>query len=103
MDLLLFPSRYEGLGIAAIEAQVRGLRVLASTNVPREAQISDGLDFLSLDVGAQVWAETALGLVRKVELRDECLTAYDISRQVRKLEGFYEEIRDARRETGFSR
>lgn len=36
-DVLLFPSREEGLGMAAVEAQAAGLPVLASTAVPREA------------------------------------------------------------------
>ncbi len=38
-DLLLFPSRSEGLGMVAVEAQAAGLPVLASTGVPREAEV----------------------------------------------------------------
>ena len=68
MDLLLFPSRYEGVGIVAIEAQIRGLRVLASTNVPVETQISDGIEFLDLAAGLQTWKETALQSVKKINL-----------------------------------
>lgn len=38
-DLLLFPSRSEGLGMVAVEAQAAGLPVLASTGVPRECLV----------------------------------------------------------------
>ncbi|HEL2051685.1 TPA: glycosyltransferase [Streptococcus suis] len=34
MDVFLLPSLYEGLGIVLIEAQVSGLPILTSTNVP---------------------------------------------------------------------
>jgi len=40
MDLFLFPSLYEGFGIAAIEAQVSGLVCMLSNAVPDEAVIS---------------------------------------------------------------
>ena len=42
-DVLMFPSTYEGLGMAAIEAQTAGLPVIASDEVPREAAIVPGL------------------------------------------------------------
>ena len=38
-DVLLFPSRGEGLGMVAVEAQAAGLPVLASTAVPRECVV----------------------------------------------------------------
>lgn len=38
-DAFLFPSLYEGLGIVAIEAQANGLMCIASTNVPKAADI----------------------------------------------------------------
>jgi len=42
-DILLFPSRGEGLGMVAVEAQAAGLQVLASTAVPRECVVVDGM------------------------------------------------------------
>lgn len=41
MDLLAFPSLFEGLGIAAIEAQTNGLPVLCSEYIPAEARITN--------------------------------------------------------------
>ncbi len=49
MDMFLFPSTYEGLGIVAIEAQANGLQVLASSAVPRETDITDLISYYPLD------------------------------------------------------
>ncbi|HXQ16780.1 MAG TPA: glycosyltransferase [Caulobacteraceae bacterium] len=57
-DALLFPSRTEGLGMVAVEAQAAGLPVLASTAVPRECVvIPDAVRFLGLDEGVSAWVE----------------------------------------------
>lgn len=47
MDILALPSLYEGLGMVAVEAQINGLPVLASKNVPEEANIG-GLHYREL-------------------------------------------------------
>jgi glycosyltransferase involved in cell wall biosynthesis len=55
---LLFPSREEGLGMVAVEAQAAGLRVIASDTVPREAVvIQELMSFLPLAAGPHVWAK----------------------------------------------
>ncbi len=58
MDLFLFPSLFEGLGIVAVEAQCSGLPVVASENVPHEAKVVDTMQFLPLDAPVSQWAET---------------------------------------------
>ncbi len=64
-DLLLFPSRGEGLGMVAVEAQSAGLPVLASTAVPRECLvISDAVQFREIAQGPEAWAEAALALIQ---------------------------------------
>lgn len=48
MDVFVFPSKYEGLGIVAVEAQSSGLITICSDNVPKEVEITESVDFLSL-------------------------------------------------------
>jgi glycosyltransferase involved in cell wall biosynthesis len=56
-DVLLFPSRAEGMGMVAIEAQAAGLPVLASSAVPDEVTVLKELvDFCSLDAPFPEWA-----------------------------------------------
>jgi glycosyltransferase EpsF len=60
-DVLLFPSRGEGLGMAAVEAQAAGLPVLASTAVPRECVVVPELvHFQKLEDGVAQWAAELL-------------------------------------------
>lgn len=56
MDMFVFPSLFEGLGIVAVEAQCCGLPVIASDMVPKEAKVIDSMKFISLDAPAAQWA-----------------------------------------------
>ena len=65
-DALLFPSRGEGLGMVAVEAQAAGLPVLASTAVPRECIIVPELvNFEEISAGEAVWAKELLELLSR--------------------------------------
>ena len=62
-DVLLFPSRGEGLGMAAVEAQAAALPVLASDAVPHEAAVVPELvRFKPLAAGAEAWAADLLAM-----------------------------------------
>lgn len=59
-DVFLFPSIYEGLGLALIEAQASGLNCIASTAVPIETRVTDNVIYYSLNESADSWARKIL-------------------------------------------
>lgn len=60
MDVFLFPSEWEGLGISLIEAQASGLRCFVSDVIPQEAIVTDNVIKLPLSKGSFVWAKTIM-------------------------------------------
>lgn len=60
MDLFLFPSLYEGLGLVIVEAQATGLKCVASSEIPKCADISNKVDFISLEENPLKWADVCL-------------------------------------------
>ena len=64
MDVLLFPSVFEGLPVTLIEAQAACLPVLLSETVTKDVCVTDGLiTYASIDVPADVWAEQARAMM----------------------------------------
>lgn len=62
VDVFAFPSKYEGLGVALIEAQVAGIPCVVSTAVPKEAVRVDSLvTRVSLEAGEMAWARALTG------------------------------------------
>ena len=71
-DLLFFPSREEGLGMVAVEAQVCGLKVLASDGVPNECVIDNKLvSFLPLSAPKVEWSRKIVELLNEENLDSE--------------------------------
>ncbi|MFR4286064.1 MAG: glycosyltransferase [Enterococcus italicus] len=69
MDCFLFPSNYEGLGMVAVEAQIAGLPVIASTQVPVEAKISDNFKLIDLKEKYPRWVKM---IDKSVEMEIRC-------------------------------
>ena len=49
MDVFVFPSLYEGLGIVLIEAQASGLKCISSTKVPKEVKETVLIEFIGVE------------------------------------------------------
>jgi len=65
MDVFLFPSLYEGLGLALIEAQAAGLRAIIAANIPGEVDVVKPLlRRMSLSQSSSVWAEEVISHCR---------------------------------------
>lgn len=96
LDLVLFPSLYEGLGIVTIEAQAAGTPCLASHATPDEADTGLGLlQRLDLPAGADAWATKALEMLKydrpAWSVRERALLAagFDVRETARRLQGIY--------------
>jgi len=95
-DVLFFPSRQEGLGMVAVEAQAAGLPVLASTAVPRECVVIPELySALTLDEPIELWAAALIQIMAKprhpLELCRRALESspFSIANSARRLEEIY--------------
>ena len=99
MDLFLFPSLWEGLGMVLIEAQASGLPCITSENIPVGAKVTDSM--LQINLAEQDrWIEemerveqTSKEISRKevsqynISLIDAC--GYSISTEADKLRELY--------------
>lgn len=65
IDVLVFPSLFEGLPVSIIEAQAAGVPCLLSDTISRECKITECVSFLSLNQSATRWAETAVKLAEQ--------------------------------------
>lgn len=92
MDLFLFPSLYEGLGMVFVEAQSSALPSIASTEVPVIAKVSDRAYFIGLDQPIKIWTDKIKKVInqeRKVDIKRIKDSGYDIVTEAKKLEKQY--------------
>ena len=95
MDVFLFLSLYEGLGMVLIEAQANGLPCLASSEVPQTAKITNIIDFIDLKEDKNIWVEKILNThsSRRLDFFQKAVNGkYDIHCEAKKLEDKYLEF-----------
>ncbi|WP_456277301.1 glycosyltransferase family 1 protein [Bacillus sp. AK128] len=77
MDVFVFPSKYEGLGLVLLEAQASGVPCLVSEAIQPEADIQLGLiERLTLNESTEIWAEKILELRENKERSTTKITRY---------------------------
>ena len=91
-DVFLFPAIVEGLGLSLIEAQACGVPCVASSTVPKSADISGCVRFVGLDEPVSVWCD-AIKQMRSVKLGNTTELVkranYDITEEAKKMNDFF--------------
>ena len=92
-DVFVFPSKFEGLGIVAIESQASGLPTLCSEYIPAETKITDIISYHELS-NMNDWID-AIDKLKKKEINREVYAGkvaeagYDASESALYLEDKY--------------
>jgi glycosyltransferase involved in cell wall biosynthesis len=96
MDAFIFPSHYEGLGMAVVEAQAAGLPCIIASTMPAEIDlVPELIHRLSLDAPADAWAERILDVVAApgpsldATYRAVCESDFAVQRSVEHLQAIY--------------
>lgn len=93
MDVFVFPSFFEGLGIVGIEAQTSGLPCVFSEAIPQEAYVTDTIHRISLKESAKKWAsavlEARVSQPREAYADVVSHSGYNVVSNVEKMEKYY--------------
>lgn len=92
MDAMVLPSRFEGLCIVAIEAQMSGLPCICSDALPSEAGVLKTFRQLPLTAAVDDWADTvcaARGVERHSRTDELRQAGYDDVEEIHRMEAIY--------------
>jgi glycosyltransferase involved in cell wall biosynthesis len=91
MDVFVLPSKWEGFGMVAIEAQASNLPVVASTEVPTVTRVTNSIKYLDLNSCVNDWnrAIQELSEIERIQEVDYRVAKYDIDLNVQKVIELY--------------
>lgn len=97
MDVFLLPSKFEGLGLVFIEAQISGLECFGSDHVPVDVEITEKMHRIKLKEPAMKWAsimnESRNNSAPRKDYKEEALSAgYEIKNEASSLLKIYTEF-----------
>ena len=97
MDVMVLPSLYEGLPLVVIEWQAAGLPCILSDVITKECQMTNLVEFVSLNTKVEKWADTILSAASKNQRQKQSVDAcqklkeagYDIRENANILKDIY--------------
>lgn len=93
MDVFVFPSIFEGLGMAVIEAQAVGLKCIVADTIPREAYVTDAVESIPLNRSIEKWSNQILENMDnyiRINKQDSIINSgYDIKNAAMRLQNYY--------------
>lgn len=96
-DLMLFPSIYEGLPFAIVEAQASGIPIVASDIITRQANVTDLVTYISLKSPVSEWNMVIMDKLKennnRIAHKDVMKkSVFNIQNTVMRIERIYGEI-----------
>lgn len=92
IDIILFPSLFEGLPVSIIEAQAAGLPCILSDTIDYETAITSNVEFYSLNAPISEWANAILDkkTFKRVDTTSQIVDAgYDVVQNTKLLYQLY--------------
>ena len=94
MDIMVFPSRFEGFPNVLIEWQISGLPCIISDKITKDVKVTDLVQFKSIEDSAEEWSNE----IAKIKIKDRenpkyveevKKAGYDIKENAKMLEKIY--------------
>ncbi len=93
IDVILFPSFFEGLPGVILEAQASGVPCVISDKISKEVKITDLVNYVSLDDSIDHWVQEVekfqQGFTRRNTVSEIIDAGYDIDSVAKQYEEFY--------------
>ena len=88
MDIFVFPSLYEGLPLALLEAQAAGINCVVSDKIPDAACVTELVKKLKLDEPIENWINAIINPIKNERSLNN-LDSFDIMTVTKQIESIY--------------
>lgn len=92
IDVILFPSLFEGLPVSIIESQAAGLPCVLSDTIDPDVKITPNVDFVSLKAPTSNWCDSVISKqsFKRTSTQEYIISSgYDLSTSINKLTQIY--------------